>query len=459
MNQSSDVEVLEYGFLKKTLVLWDLSKRTATNDRLGKLGDLARQRGGAIHRFDGATSRQIPVDGISNLDESGAVIDITAERPLEPDNWVLRLHAARGRGKDGTWDLRLISDHTNASGDRANRGTMVIDQGSGQNWGFLQDVLQVTARGAANSHAELGFNPGGVLSMLLGELGSAERQNVALTLHRNLGSVTDGDKIGALSHVLTFKSKSQASQDVGEDGQENVSVANSGQDDAVQGNADTGVSAQDTGKKKKKGGDQPADEDEVLIRADSGFDFGGGIVGRFVNEPDGAASLGGEGDEKRLVLLFVDSPASPDDKLDTATASECNFDAIKKKVPKNAIHGVVRVPKSDPYKPYTTGDHSSHDESKHDYSYHGTGTGGGGGGGSPQSSGGTYSGDKGLGQGNSGSGAPPADKSNPGGDRGNVQNDGTITKQGDDGFQKIRDPDTGAWNDKLDSNGDKIPNH
>jgi len=159
----------------------------------------------------------------------------------------------------------------------------------------------------------------------------------------------------------------------------------------------------DADKKRKGPGQTQTDPKEKLavewgMRADCGIDFGNNVIGRLVHEPMSAT----EGDgEPRLVKLFCDTNASPDDGLDTEIDDSSNHQKLPKKVRKKAIHGWVRVPKS-----VSTTSH-------YDYSYHGTPpnkenkSGSSGGSSGTPTGGAGVPGTTGVGPPGGGSGAPP----------------------------------------------------
>lgn len=208
----------EHGFLQRTIALWDISQIPITNDREAKLGAQVHQRGGAIHAYDDETNLLTPVDGVSNTGEDPTApevqgqptptkpIPFTAEQLFEPDNWVLRYHTENGYGKDNTWDVRLISDHTNEAASRTMRSTFVIDQEGFQAWGALSDLIWITDKTAENNDQEMAYNFAGYLAMLYAEPTAEQaRHAVALNVAWNAGLVTDGSNIGPFAHVLAFR--------------------------------------------------------------------------------------------------------------------------------------------------------------------------------------------------------------------------------------------------------------
>jgi hypothetical protein len=199
-------------------MLWDVSKYPKTNDREAKVGAGIAQRAASYFWFDDEGSqRALIADGIggSGRDQPGAADgdaptppDTTSIQTLNPDHWVPRLTEDRGTGKAGTWDVRLSIDATNPQDSRSNLGMMVIDSEDEQLWGWLSDLVRVTERIADISDRELEFTPAGFLDALYPpeKQGVAwrSRGNIALSVHENLGAVTDGSKIGSLSRILAW---------------------------------------------------------------------------------------------------------------------------------------------------------------------------------------------------------------------------------------------------------------
>lgn len=191
------------------LPLVDLSIRGAGNDREAKLGRGFAIRGAAIEYVDPKTFRRKFVDGLANDDggtEAPDATDASSYAFFEPDNWVLRLHTEDGRGKDSTWDLRLVTDHTNLSSTRAHRSTLVIDQCAGiQTQAWFQSLAWPVDVGGAFEDLELAFTPGGVPARIMLDEGLNFTQGgLALNVASNAGYVTDGAGIGQWDHLLTL---------------------------------------------------------------------------------------------------------------------------------------------------------------------------------------------------------------------------------------------------------------
>lgn len=363
VNHGEDPERFSLGYTG--IVPWDLSYRPKRNLYLDKVGVFGTTRMAAIDKVDEKTLLRRMANGIDNEEGSGEPqtfgeglggpvatgggkkSKIDTRRPLEPDNWALRLHQTGGKKNLSTWGLRLIADNSNKSSAMECRGTMVIDQGDSQIWAFLNDLFQCADMKTPVESKELAFNGAGFLGLLYPDFAASgatlTRAALALSVHRNKGHVTDGGSVGALSHIITFE-------------QPKADVATEGGAGRPGGPGTTVVQREPD---PRKATSQPSKKDEALLRADAGICFGPGKVGRWLDEPDGKPKKGAESDERRLVRLFLDESAPPDDKIDTAKDGNSNHDVLPKSVGKKVIHGVVRVPK-----------HGSGDEHHYSYSYH-----------------------------------------------------------------------------------------
>lgn len=346
---AQDDERFALGFTE--IVPWDLSYRPVKNLYLYKVGVLGTTRAVAMDKVSEKTLLRRLANGIDNEsapaggsaaggsaeDSSGAEKSksskIDTRRPLEPDNWVLRLHQPEGKKNLSTWALRLIADNSNRSSSMENRGTMWTDQGDHQLWDFSSNLLQLTDMQTPVESAELAFNGAGFLGLLYPDPAASgavmTRGALALCVHRNKGHVTDGGSVGALSHIVTFDSSKPS-----------VATEGGGGKKPIRGATVVQVEAEP-----RKATSQPSKKDELLLRADAGIYFGPGKVGRWLDEPDGKPKKGEDADERRRVLLFLDDAAVPDDKLDTAKDGNSNHEVLPKKVGKKVIHGVVRIPK------------------------------------------------------------------------------------------------------------------
>ncbi len=209
------------GPLKRMPVLWDITEKPFDNtDREDKLGQGDATRAVAYHDFDAATKKCTLADGFTPENST-----IMSARQFEPDNWMLRLHDEKGKGKDSVWALRMIAEHTNKSYERKHRSTMFISEGELQIWGWAQDLFWLVDLAAVTEHPELEINPAGFLNMLYSDDhagASSKRGCLSLNLSRNGGHVTGyrggQQRVGQLWHPFTIFSERTASG-FGEDGQ------------------------------------------------------------------------------------------------------------------------------------------------------------------------------------------------------------------------------------------------
>lgn len=408
-----------------TAIFWDFSDLPLSNQPFKKLGGQMALRGVAVEAFGDETKLSKLADGTSRPGESSGRKRNTMFNVL-PDNWVLRFFQKEGRGDLSAWCLRFVVDQTNPHSSLENRGTQFIDYEGTQGVGWANDLFRMTGIAAAVADKEIAYNGAGFLGMLYpdGKGGAVPvHYAMATEISRNLGHVATKKGVAQFAHILTLFEKAEGG----------------------------GTRAE-----KKSQGGRPTKKKELGLLHRTGFKLPDGsgvtmpqIEAGVATSPDGS---------KKYKVHFTKGAKNPQ-KPDLDLNDLSNFEAIEV-TPHEMLDGYVAVDPGDPYKPYETGDHSSHDESRHDYSYHGTGTGGNGGssGGSPVSSGGTYSGDQGLGQDNTGSKAPEAEEANPGGEQGDPQKDAKLIKPGLGGFKEYWDNEAGAYKPLLDSNGQTIPN-
>ena len=219
----------------------DYSTAPSKNNRLAKLGHFWQTHVSAVAAYDVARKRVITSDGTYG----SAVRQVV---PMEPDNGVLRDHG----GRDRVLALRLLVDHENKFDSVKNRASLVMDQCSKQNFGFLSDLFWPKRLGAPGSFLRLNGAgipvgvPGGLgavgsavgggvsgaaqsalakqaqaptnKSLSLGITGGASKgaggggggsvQKVLAALCLNVakraGFVTDGKDVAPLEHVLAF---------------------------------------------------------------------------------------------------------------------------------------------------------------------------------------------------------------------------------------------------------------
>src|SRR3990167_7718967 len=310
----------EHGFLQRTLALWDLTYLPLTNDREKKAGSGTGQLGGAIHYFDPDTNLTSAVDGVSNLDAHLSPIPFTAERLVEPDNFLLRFHTDRGHFKDGMWALRMIADHTNAAAERTMRSTHVIDQEGAQAWGALSDLFWITDKVATNSHEELNINGAGFLAQLYGFPHSVNRRGaLALNVARNAGFVTDGTFIGPLAHILKFPGAGGGTQSAGRG--------------------------------------RPAEQRELGLNADAGRSYTDGKVACWPTIDKAPTAVTDTGATEKKVFFYLGEPGTPDYGMGSDGKSN-HTEIARSAWPRLA--GFVKIDPS----PY--GGSSSH----YDYSWH-----------------------------------------------------------------------------------------
>lgn len=144
----------EYGVNQSMLAFWDLSGQPSKNQRLVKLGQFVGQRGVAIFSFDAATRATTLVDGLHGSDTNSVA-------PMEPDNYVPRLHSAA----DIVWATRLITEHDNASDVKAHRSTIWVDQCENQHWAWSMDAFWIVNMQVQICDPEIQFNGASFLPM------------------------------------------------------------------------------------------------------------------------------------------------------------------------------------------------------------------------------------------------------------------------------------------------------
>lgn len=322
-----------YEVIRGILPLWDMSSEPSNNEDFEKkLGKADHIRGGAIVRLEKTSNRNTVADGIINRRKIPSIMQ------MDPDSWVLRLYKTKGGAYVGTWNVRLSVDHTAADDTMGNRGTMVIDQNTDQQWAWLGDALRITAPkgGSRIADREIMFTHAGYLELLhekSPQVPSVKRGALAINFARNVGFISDGTRVGQLSHVLCWPSN--ATPTPGGGGGRSTIPANRPKPVAI---------AEETA--------------EVFLRGDAGFSFLEGN-GRFDMKAPPSAPDEGKDKEIRLVQLYLDIAGKPDDSIrNTAEDNNSNHQKIPKTEAKKIIKGWVRVPKG------------SSTTTKYDYSYH-----------------------------------------------------------------------------------------
>lgn len=193
-----------YNPLVEAVNLWDISEKPTTNDRIKKLGAQLPGLAQAVAKFDDDSFGADFAEGLGTDKEASK---IASRRFWEPDNFVLRLHEEKGRGKDSVWALRLITDHANFAKTRACRSTMVTDQDETQGWAWLSDMTWLVDLGTSVQDDELAFNGAGFLEQLYGQkVATKSRSALAVNMAGNAGFVTQGSMIGQLHHALVLVS-------------------------------------------------------------------------------------------------------------------------------------------------------------------------------------------------------------------------------------------------------------
>lgn len=187
-----------YGSLKKTLVLWDLSRSPRDNSDLGELlgsGDSAKAM--VWSTFDNSTLAAGPFSGLNKG-------NFTSQRHFNPRNWMLRLHEKNGQGLKVVWDLRLVSDWQNRHDERNNGSTMVMNNCDKASWAWLPDslVTGLLESGTPVLDKELELDDAALLALVSGNKGKKERGALALNINRRAGFYTDLKLFAHLFHVL-----------------------------------------------------------------------------------------------------------------------------------------------------------------------------------------------------------------------------------------------------------------
>ena len=301
------------------LTLWDMSKKPINNSDLReRMGGAAKTRGAAIIDLDESTGRSLVADGITNKK-----LRAVSVAPFDPDAFALRMWGDRD-DRYASWMPRLTSDAKTPSYDENHRSTMVTDNEDDQSFGWLDDVIRLaTAPSGGDLIGEgLQYDQAGFLESLYEEgYGFAEmkRSVVTNTLHRNLGFVADGTRIGQWSQVLC----------IGE----------------VKG---TQAAA----------GGRQHQHSETLIRADAGIYFGKEGTGRLVHNKQ-ESDPGEENDPIRTVFLKLEGTATKDEHFDNASDANNDVQPLDKSIAKKEIRGWVRIPKP-----------GSGDCHRYDMSYH-----------------------------------------------------------------------------------------
>lgn len=192
----------EYGVVKGMIGYWDVSNEPKDNgDRLKKLGKGDVAHGVTVLKFDLKTLRNELADGYTT-----ELTDVVTRRMHEPDNWALRLHMDKGRGRDGVWAIRNIVDHENRHDERTHRSTIWINQCKKQEWAWSADAVWILDLMAPVKHDELYFDPAGYLGMARSKnvaTGTKVRAALGLNLSKTGFYTYDGFTAGQGWHVLS----------------------------------------------------------------------------------------------------------------------------------------------------------------------------------------------------------------------------------------------------------------
>lgn len=302
--------------------LWDMSLAPSNNqdvrERLGKGG---KSRAVALVDVDEKTGRHVYADGITNSKRRKLSLG-----QMDPDGFVCRLFGTP-TDRYVTWMPRLTADmDENQSGENC-RSTMITDNANDMSFGWITDILSlVDAPSGGDLIGEgLAYDPAGFLEGLYEkEYNDAtyKRSALSLSLHRNKGFISDGEKLAQLSHVFCF----------------------------VTGGGGTVSAATGQSLRSRSGV-------ELALRGDSAIKFSDG-VGRWNMERPPDVKDPKE-DEARLVHFFLHLPGKKDEKFDTGNDKNADYQKMEKVAGKQNIQGWVRVPKS-----------GSGDSHRYDYSYH-----------------------------------------------------------------------------------------
>lgn len=195
-----------YQLTRSTLPLWDLTYGPSTNNRDLKIGTVEGGAAMAVLQLDGDRRTKI-ADGFLNMP------GYNTRRPFEPDNFILRPHVAKGKGRDVVWALRMVADHENHNAERTCRSTWVIDQGKKQCQAFLSDLCWVQTLSTEIKHDEMAITGAGYLQGLgtssrggfRPETATGKKTRAALMQNhaKNAGFFTDGKFAASLWHLYS----------------------------------------------------------------------------------------------------------------------------------------------------------------------------------------------------------------------------------------------------------------
>ena len=324
IDQALAADSREYGIFRGTLTPWDFSFKPTKNfgnSRGAKIGRGDQVHFGAIESTNPDSLRSRLIDGVS--------VGRTPSRfPLEPDNWVLRLHTEGGLGRDNVWSHRMIVEHNHFAKNRDHRSTIWVDQEDSQIWAFSQDAFWITKRRASVAHDELDFDAAGFLKGVSGGKSTGkERGALALNISKQGGFAADTKRMGQLWHIFTFvptKPTAVTTAVVNEDTNPKAKLKT--EEEGLGGKAAAGA---DVGEKIKN--QDPRQEAELCLRGDVKFKYNDIDIASFDPEvePD-TSPEDGEGEEIRPVFFYVktNEVVDPDNKLDNLSDSSSNHKAI-----------------------------------------------------------------------------------------------------------------------------------
>lgn len=346
----------EYGPFRGIITPWDLSLDPEENFRKGrgqKLGRGDQTHFGAIEGTSPDSLRTKLVDGVNSKEST------PTRFPLEPDNWVPRLHTEDGLGRDNVWASRMIVEHNHIATLRDHRSTQWIDQGNDQTFANSQDALWITKRRATIKHKELEYDKAGFLASLRSKDGAKSRGALAINIGKNGGFLADTVRVAQIEHLITFRPKRPLFEvvPVGEDTnpKEKRATLKNGLGGKVGARADVGTKFPNI---------LPGAEVEAAFRGDAPFKYDDIRIASFKPEDRPDDSPLDEGDVLRQCFIYVDTEDQRDilPLLDNLEDPTSNQPPIPKK-PHFPFKFFVRMPdESD-----TTYDYSYHTNPGADY--------------------------------------------------------------------------------------------
>lgn len=201
---------------RQMLGFWNLSEDPEDNSDLEKIFGKGGPGtvGMAILDFDDDTRTMQLADGYHGK-------KIHGRRPMDPHNYVPRIHSKDGKGNKSVWSHRSVVDSTNKDHEREHRSMIYVDACQKMTWSFARDleyVLKFGGGGASVDHEEIKFDDAGFLPAMTGKnKGKDERGVRSINMSKRGAYISDKAVIAQLWHILHIAVASKPPKPVKDD--------------------------------------------------------------------------------------------------------------------------------------------------------------------------------------------------------------------------------------------------